>query len=219
MHLHLFPEFLSFVSNAMAQNLRRAHPPLFSGSTKSRSQITSSRGCRTARAATMLSRSDSFIMKWLHYQDRKYNAMIWGRLFTNRWGRWDLDFKTSICCCYISRKIGSSGQTAVGVRFRSQSLPRNFLCYYSFLNHNHIALAAKSTECPCRDKVGVFAHLRFHRHEDNLNVVLITNAYHFCKAKTISNGAYHFCPYAYDKNRGLSFLLQWLWSLPMVLRL
>ena len=31
---------------------------------------------------------------------------------------------------------------------------------------------------------------------DNLNVVLITNAYHFCKAKTISNGAYHFCPYA-----------------------
>ena len=36
----------------------------------------------------------------------------------------------------------------------------------------------------------------FEKKQDNLNVVLITNAYHFCKAKTISNGAYHFCPYA-----------------------
>ena len=50
---------------------------------------------------------------------------------------------------------------------------------------------------------------------DNLNVVLITNAYHFCKAKTIRTGAYHFCSITCaaskvpqgenDKNRGLSF--------------
>ena len=79
-----FAEFLAFVSNA--QNVQEAHSPLFSGSTKSRSQITSSRGCRTARAATMLSRRDSLIMKWLHYQDRKYNAM--------GWGHWDVVFWT-----------------------------------------------------------------------------------------------------------------------------
>ena len=51
--------------------------------------------------------------------------------------------------------------------------------------------------------------------QDNLNVVLITNAYHFYKANTIRTGAYHFCsitcaaskvPQAKnDKNRGLSF--------------
>ena len=150
----------------MAQNFRRARSPLFSGSTKSRSQITSSRGCRTARAATKLSRSDSLIMTWLHYQD----AMRWGRLITKEEAVEILTFELQfvVCCCYISRKIGSSGQTAVGVRFRSQSLPRNFLCYYSFLNHNHIALAAKSTECPCGDKVGACAHLRFRRHENML---------------------------------------------------
>ena len=61
-----FPEFFTFISNAFAQNVQEAHSPLFSGSTKSRSQITSSRGCRTARAATMLSTSDSLIITWLH---------------------------------------------------------------------------------------------------------------------------------------------------------
>ena len=152
----------------MAQNVQGAHSPLFSGSTKSRSQITSSRGCRTARAATMLSRSDSLIMTWLHFQDRKYNAMRWGRLFTKEEAIEILTFELQfvVCCCYISRKIGSSGQTAVGIRFRSQSLRRNFLCYNCFLNH--IAWAAKSTECPCGDKAGACAHLRFRRHENML---------------------------------------------------